>query len=114
MAKPVTVTIRKNLLPVAVRGVRREGKRLRGDVAGRIVKYAKGYSPVRTGYNRDHIVKRDDDTVAAEAPYAGYLEFGTRFMRARPFVRPAVERVTGDLHGGFSGAFGDWESRILR
>ncbi len=29
-------------------------------------------------------------TVAASAPYAGYLEYGTRRMAARPFLRPAV------------------------
>jgi HK97 gp10 family phage protein len=27
----------------------------------------------------------------AKADYAGYNEFGTRFMRAQPFIRPALD-----------------------
>lgn len=30
--------------------------------------------------------------VEATAPYAGYLEFGTSRMEARPFMRPAAEK----------------------
>lgn len=32
--------------------------------------------------------------VSASAEYAAYLEFGTRRMAARPYMRPAVEAVT--------------------
>lgn len=32
-------------------------------------------------------------TVGAYAVYAAYLEFGTRKMAARPFMRPAAEKV---------------------
>lgn len=35
--------------------------------------------------------------VGSSAPYAAYLEFGTSDMAARPFLRPAVERVRGEI-----------------
>jgi len=30
--------------------------------------------------------------VTSKAPYSGYLEFGTRFMDKRPFIKPAFEK----------------------
>jgi len=36
-------------------------------------------------------------TVQAAAPYAGYLEFGTVKMAARPFLRPAFEESKGSI-----------------
>jgi HK97 gp10 family phage protein len=35
--------------------------------------------------------------VEATAPYAGYLEFGTSKMAARPFMRPALFYISRDL-----------------
>lgn len=36
--------------------------------------------------------------VVAEAPYAGYEEFGTRYRPAHPYMRPAIEGVKwGDI-----------------
>jgi hypothetical protein len=35
--------------------------------------------------------------VGAKVPHAAALEFGTRRMAARPWLRPAVERVRGRL-----------------
>lgn len=31
--------------------------------------------------------------VASNVRYAPFVEFGTRFMRAQPFMRPALEKV---------------------
>lgn len=31
-------------------------------------------------------------TVGSNVKYAGYVERGTRFMRARPYLRPALEQ----------------------
>jgi HK97 gp10 family phage protein len=64
--------------------------------ADEIVRLAKVYAPVDTGYMRDHIQKVGFGTTWAalsEAFYSMYVEFGTRFMAARPFMRPAAERV---------------------
>ena len=50
--------------------------------------------PVRTGYLRSTIYRKKTGflgwEVGALAFYAGFVEFGTRYMRARPYLRPAV------------------------
>lgn len=47
-------------------------------------------------------------TVGSRLAYAVYLEYGTRKMAARPFFRPAVERMRGEfvarLEAAISGA----------
>jgi HK97 gp10 family phage protein len=50
--------------------------------------------PVRTGRLRDTIYAKVEEWVAevgAEAAYAMFVEFGTRYMRAAPFLYPAVQ-----------------------
>lgn len=37
--------------------------------------------------------------VSINAEYAAYLEYGTRFMRRRPFVEPAIEKVQTQFSG---------------
>lgn len=56
--------------------------------------FTKGYS---TGTTKRSIrgETRDDGFTYAEGPtthYAPYVEFGTRFMDAQPFVRPAFKQ----------------------
>lgn len=49
--------------------------------------------PVRTGYLRNTIYAKIREwiaTVGAEASYACWVEFGTRYMHARPFLHPAI------------------------
>jgi HK97 gp10 family phage protein len=58
---------------------------------------AKLLSPVDTGYNRAniHTAKAPNGlsgTVTANASYAVFLENGTRYMKARPFLGPAFEK----------------------
>jgi HK97 gp10 family phage protein len=52
--------------------------------------------PVRTGRLRDSInsrmTGRTTGSISADTPYAAYVEYGTRFMAARPFLRPAMEQ----------------------
>jgi HK97 gp10 family phage protein len=57
---------------------------------------AKSIVPVRTGQLRDSIFHDIVESelgfmFGAKADYAGYVEFGTRFMRAQPFIRPALD-----------------------
>ncbi|MEM0006816.1 MAG: HK97 gp10 family phage protein [Candidatus Bathyarchaeia archaeon] len=56
--------------------------------------YARSLAPVRTGYLRSTIYATVKDWVAeigAEASYAMFVEFGTRHMKARPYLYPAIQ-----------------------
>ncbi|MEM2107846.1 MAG: HK97 gp10 family phage protein [Candidatus Bathyarchaeia archaeon] len=51
-------------------------------------------APVRTGHLRSSIYAVVHDwvvEVGAEAAYAVFVEFGTRYMMARPFLYPAIQ-----------------------
>lgn len=56
--------------------------------------------PVRTGALRNSIMVQIDRgvydsvfaSVGAFMPYASYVEYGTRFMKPRPYLMPAYER----------------------
>lgn len=57
-----------------------------------IQKTAKELVPVKTGKLRDSIqikVDKSQGTVYSDASYAEYVENGTRYMKAKPFLRPA-------------------------
>jgi len=51
--------------------------------------------PVKTGHLRSTIYARVREWIAevgAEATYACWVEFGTRYMRARPYLYPAIQK----------------------
>lgn len=51
--------------------------------------------PVRTGYLRSTIYAKISEWVAeigAEATYGLFVEFGTRRMRAQPYLYPAIQQ----------------------
>lgn len=102
-------------IPIAVIGERRDpgfvelrskiesnGARASYNFARRATSYARRLVPVDTGYllsqiEWERISKgvfevRVNGSVQAEtgAYYAIYVEFGTRYMRAQPFFRPAI------------------------
>jgi len=55
---------------------------------------AKQLVPVRTGHLRSSIYAKIQEWVAeigAEATYALFVEFGTRYMQAKPFLYPAIQ-----------------------
>jgi HK97 gp10 family phage protein len=55
---------------------------------------AKQLVPVRTGYLRSSIYAKIQEWVAeigAEATYALFVEFGTRYMQAQPYLYPAIQ-----------------------
>jgi HK97 gp10 family phage protein len=59
-----------------------------------VKEYAKSLAPVRTGRLRSSIYARINEWVAeigAEATYALFVEFGTRYMQARPYLYPAIQ-----------------------
>lgn len=61
---------------------------------------ARSRAPERTGFLRDHVYSQatnDTATVGDSAPYAGFVHDGTRFMRAQPFIREAVDATVGEV-----------------
>ncbi len=56
--------------------------------------------PVRTGYLQSTIFAKSQQwqiAVGAEAVHAAAVEFGTRSMRAQPYLAPAVEAYLPSL-----------------
>jgi HK97 gp10 family phage protein len=77
------------------------------DLADSIKETAQRITPVRTGYLRSTIFTETTEwtvKVGASAPYAGYVEFGTRFMYGRRFLSSAVEIHRPQLVGILSQA----------
>ncbi len=72
-------------------------KHVRGQLeswAEHVKTLARQLVPVRTGYLRNTIYAKIREwiaTIGAEASYACWVEFGTRYMRARPFLYPAIQ-----------------------
>lgn len=71
-------------------------------VAAEMKIMAQSLARVRTGFMRESVfydmVPSDLGFVfGAKADYTGYNEFGTRFIRAQPFIRPALEANQGKL-----------------
>lgn len=80
-------------LPLAVKNRVREVVK---GIALAVQKDAKERCPVDTGRLRSsiHVLFRDDEMgaeVGTNVNYAGYVEFGTSRMRARPYMFPAAE-----------------------
>lgn len=67
--------------------------------AASVQKHAMQHAPVDTGFLKQHIMPPvlTDRGLTAEitstAEYSAYLEYGTRFMKAQPYMRPALEAV---------------------
>jgi hypothetical protein len=67
---------------------------------------ARNRAPVRTGYLRSSI-GHDDHEVWAEAPYASYVNYGTRWMHFNPFFSDAVAHEgMATLTAGLAAIFG--------
>lgn len=64
--------------------------------ADAVLEGAKQRAPVRTGELRDSGEKVGSGStwiVVFKAAHSAFVEFGTRFMAAQPYLRPAVESV---------------------
>lgn len=74
------------------RVVKTNGAQLKNKMV-RNANFVKGY---QTGTTKRHIFRNTKDSgltveVGSTTEYSPYLEFGTRFMEAQPFVRPALD-----------------------
>ena len=85
----------KNALEGAPHSIRVAANRVADEEVPKIVERAKEIVPVRTGRLRNSIYWRKTGflgfEVGATMSYAGFVEFGTRCMRARPYLRPAMQ-----------------------
>jgi HK97 gp10 family phage protein len=75
-------------------------------------------APTDTGSLRNSI-RRDVQSetyaeVVADAEYAVYQEFGTRYMAAQPFMRPAMDFLKSKLGISWGKAFADAYNRERR
>jgi len=74
------------------------------DALNNLEQKAKTFVPVRTGFLQSTIYgERTSELtgfVGATAPYAFFVEFGTRFMRAQPYLRPALYNLAPELASG--------------
>lgn len=87
-------------LPRAVRELEVRGERHLLGLAIKVQNEARRLCPVDTGRLRasiHHVPGRDARgfyvQVGTNVNYAGFVEFGTRRMRAQPFLRPALARA---------------------
>lgn len=74
------------------RVVRQNGADLQQKIQEK-AEFTQGYQTGQTKRSVDLVIK-DGGFTADSGPtteYSGYLEYGTRFMEAQPFVRPALE-----------------------
>jgi HK97 gp10 family phage protein len=70
--------------------------------AASVVQHAQENAPVLTGYMKDNIVDVSTDEEGAaesQAPYSGFVEFGTVHMHAEPFFTPAIEAAKAEIPG---------------
>jgi HK97 gp10 family phage protein len=87
----------RQLLEKAPREIRKAAHEVTAEIAEQIKSVAERICPVRTGYLRSTIFKKDigfmECAVGVMASYAVYVEFGTSHMAPRSFLRPAVVSV---------------------
>lgn len=81
-------------------GVQRHVYRLLTNWSEDVKTLAKQLVPVRTGRLRQSIyaeVREWVVRIGADATYAMFVEFGTRYMRARPYLYPAIQAYLSQL-----------------
>lgn len=88
-------TVVFNRIPALIAAVEANSKGAPKRVADRIAVSARARAPVSTGLLRSSIRTESisagkEAQVVVDAPYAGFVEFGTYKMGARPFLSPAV------------------------
>ncbi len=81
-------------------GLQRHVHRYLASLAADIKAEARRLVPVRTGYLQSTIYARIQEWVAqigADAAYALFVEFGTRYMQAQPYLWPAIQQYLPQL-----------------
>lgn len=76
--------------------------------AGVVEGDAKLLAPVKSGRLRDSITARVDGEqaiIGTNVEYAPYMEYGTKFTKARSYLRPSLDRNKEKLLGLFAQIF---------
>lgn len=95
----MSISITKVGVPFAVAGAAAAAKAAAvvAKAAFDIESGAKSRAPVDTGLLKNSIEAVEEDklewVVEVHAEYGAYVEFGTRYTAAQPFLTPAVEEV---------------------
>ena len=103
-----TVTVRVNRLP-EIRGrfvfevEAAQGKAVLDTEAGMKVR-----APIDTGFLANNIGSNGKDKAWSAAEYSVFVNYGTRFQPAQPFVEPAIE----DVLPGYLGALRQLVDRL--
>lgn len=91
-----------NLFPKIAAQLPSRRDRLLADIRDLLKKRARELAPVSNNNEPGHVHLRDTIDawiqgslviLAASAPYAGFVEYGTRFQSAHPFMTPAIEEA---------------------
>ena len=88
-------------LTMAIRGASQKAMEQSSQVirnnTERLKASAKAKAPVDTGFLKNHITSSYPNSleghVKSEAAYSGYQEYGTRFQKGTPHIRPALQEV---------------------
>lgn len=79
-------------------------------MGGKAESYAKQLAPVDTGNLRNSITHQQVDgnteIIATNVEYAPFQEFGTRYIKAHPFLRPAAENHGPEYKAIWEGELG--------
>jgi len=81
-------------------GIQKHVHRLLASWAADVKALARQLVPVRTGHLQQSIYAEVREWIArigAEATYAMFVEFGTRYMQARPYLYPAIQAYLPQL-----------------
>lgn len=106
------VEVHRNRFPEAIRSIPARRHEVLQAAAFAIQAHAKNIVPVRTGTLKASIQVWPEGhnryAVGTTVVYAPYVEFGTRYMAARPYLRPAAQMVADRLGNLASIAFREW------
>lgn len=108
---PVELVIIKNDFPTMTPKMRRAVSRRINDSVHRIEGGAKQKAPVDTGQLRNSIASSMESeltgVVSVGAEYGGYVELGTRYMAAQPYLKPSVDEERPKFEASCVGIEGD-------
>lgn len=101
MVYHIRASIDYNHIPAVIDSLPAQGKKAAERYAKAARDIAKTIVPVRTGRLKQSIdtvqVGPMDFETYTDIRYARFVEWGTRFMHAQPFMTPAAQMAQGDL-----------------